>query len=62
MDASAGIRTASTAALLSIWEKGTPARNALACKLIVEGGLRITEISSEVRYCLRDLNLPKPGG
>lgn len=41
--------------------EGTPARAALACKLLVEDGLRITEISAEIRYCLRDLTLPKSG-
>jgi len=41
--------------------EGTPTRAALACKLMVEDGLRITEISAEIRYCLRNLNLPKSG-
>ncbi len=41
--------------------EGAETRAALACKLVAEDGLRITQISSEIRYCLRDLNLPKSG-
>jgi hypothetical protein len=40
---------------------GTPARAALSCKLMVQDGIRITEASSEIRYCLRTLKLgPTP--
>jgi hypothetical protein len=35
----------------------TPSRDALACKVIAQPGMRITELSSELRYCLRNLNL-----
>jgi hypothetical protein len=38
--------------------EGTPSRNALACKLGVREGIRIREMSLELRYCLRSLNLP----
>jgi hypothetical protein len=34
-------------------------RNALACKLGVHEGMRLSELSLEIRYCLRSLNLPK---
>jgi hypothetical protein len=37
--------------------EGTPARAALACKLMAEDGMRVTGISSEIRHCLRDLDL-----
>ena|SRR5437588_9975508 len=37
--------------------EGTPVRNALACKLIVEDGMRLSGITAELRYCLRDLKL-----
>jgi len=37
--------------------EGTPARAALACKLMVEDWLRVTGISSEIRYCLRGLKI-----
>jgi NADH dehydrogenase/NADH:ubiquinone oxidoreductase subunit G len=41
------------------FDKGeeTPKRAALACKLMVEDGMRITEISTEIRYCLSTLKL-----
>jgi hypothetical protein len=29
----------------------------LACKLIMEEGMRVTEVTAEIRYCLRDLKL-----
>ena len=38
---------------------GTPAHTAISCKLMVEPGMRVTEIADEIRYCLRDLKLPK---
>jgi len=34
---------------------GTPARTALSCKLMVQDGMRITEMASEIRWCLRGL-------
>lgn len=37
--------------------EGTPERNALACKLGVREGMRIRELSLELRYCLRTLKL-----
>jgi hypothetical protein len=36
---------------------GTPRRAALSCKLMAQEGLRIAELSTELRYCLRDLKL-----
>ena len=37
--------------------EGTPERAALSCKVTVANGMRITELSSEIRYCLRSLKL-----
>lgn len=37
--------------------EGTPTHNALACKLGVREGMRVRELSLELRYCLRGLNL-----
>src|SRR5690348_2039114 len=37
--------------------EGTPSRAALSCKLPVTDGMRVKSISTEIRYCLRDLNL-----
>lgn len=37
--------------------EGTNSRAALACKLTVQDGMRITEITTEIRYCLRTLKL-----
>ena len=37
--------------------EGTAARSALACKLMVQEGMRITETTTEIRYSLRPLNL-----
>jgi hypothetical protein len=39
--------------------EGTKDRQALSCKLVVADGMRITEIADEIRYCLRELGLPK---
>ncbi len=33
-------------------------RVALACKLVVKEGMRVTEAANEIRYCLRTLELP----
>jgi len=35
--------------------EGTKKRSAISCKRMVEGGMRITEASSEIKYCLRQL-------
>lgn len=35
---------------------GTARHTALACKLMIKDGMRIHEISTELRYCLRDVN------
>ncbi len=35
--------------------EGTPTRAALACKLLVEEGMRVKEVTTEIRYCLRGL-------
>ena len=47
--------------------EGTATRAALACKLQVADGMRIKEVTTEIRYCLADLKLarssppPPPG-
>jgi hypothetical protein len=38
--------------------EGTPLRTAISCKLMVQEGMRLVEVAQEIRYCLRDLNLP----
>jgi hypothetical protein len=35
----------------------SPSRAALACKLMVQEGMRIKEVTTEIRYCLRTLHL-----
>lgn len=35
--------------------EGTAKHTALACKLMIKAGMRIHEISTELRYCLRDV-------
>ncbi len=37
---------------------GSSARTALSCKLEVQEGMRISEAAGEIRYCLRELDLP----
>ncbi len=37
--------------------EGTAKHTALACKLMVKEGMRVHEISTELKYCLRDLKL-----
>jgi len=37
--------------------EGTESRAALACKLPVQEGIRVKEVTTEIRYCLRDLKL-----
>lgn len=33
--------------------EGTPTRAALACKVIVAEGMRVNEVTTEIKYCLR---------
>lgn len=35
--------------------EGTPSHVALSCKLMVQSGMRVTEMAPEVNYCLRML-------
>jgi len=37
----------------------TPNRVAISCKLMVQEGMRITDMAQEIRYCLRELGLDK---
>lgn len=39
--------------------EGTATRAALACKLLVQEGMRITEVTTEIKYALRTLDLPR---
>ena len=32
-------------------------RQALSCKLMVEPGMEVVEVATEIKYCLRDLGL-----
>jgi hypothetical protein len=36
---------------------GSPSRSALSCKLMVREGMRVKEVTTEIRYCLRTLKL-----
>lgn len=38
---------------------GRPSRAALSCKLMVQEGMRVREVTTEIRYCLRTLALKK---
>jgi hypothetical protein len=38
---------------------GTAVRSAISCKLMVQEGMRINDLTSEIRYGLRTLDLPK---
>ena len=38
---------------------GTTSRSAISCKLMVQDGMRINDLTSEIRYGLRTLDLPK---
>lgn len=40
--------------------EGTPTRTALSCKLMVQDGMRVLESATEIRYCLRNLDLNPP--
>ena len=42
--------------------EGSKLRKALACKLIVKDGMRITEAAQEIRYVLRPLQITPPVG
>jgi len=35
--------------------EGTPSHTAISCKLMVKDGMRITQMDTELRYCLRDV-------
>ena len=35
--------------------EGTPTRAALACKVLVEQGMRVKEVTTEIKYCLRGM-------
>lgn len=39
--------------------EGSAARAALSCKLMVQDGMRVKEVTSEIRYCLRTLQKEK---
>ena len=39
--------------------EGTKEREALSCKLMVQPGMRVTDVAMEIRYCLRELGIPK---
>lgn len=41
--------------------EGTAKHTALACKLMIKEGMRIHEISTELKYCMRDLKLDGAG-
>lgn len=40
--------------------EGTRVNTALACKLVVQDGMRIVELSRELRFCLRELGIKFP--
>ncbi|HTA24402.1 MAG TPA: 2Fe-2S iron-sulfur cluster-binding protein [Terriglobales bacterium] len=40
---------------------GTPERAALACKLMVQEGMRVKEVTTEIRYCLRNVESAEKG-
>jgi len=37
--------------------EGSQSRAALSCKLMVEEGMRVTEATADIRYCLRSLKV-----
>lgn len=39
--------------------EGTKTRAALACKVLVDEGMRITEATPEIRHCLREISCPR---
>lgn len=36
--------------------EGTPSHTAISCKMMVKDGMRITQMDTELRYCLRELS------
>ena len=40
--------------------EGTLQRAAISCKLMVQEGMRLSDLSMEIKYCLRDLKLDDP--
>jgi predicted molibdopterin-dependent oxidoreductase YjgC len=36
---------------------GTPTRTAISCKLMVQEGMRVKEVTTEIKYCLSALKL-----
>ena len=42
--------------------EGTSSRTALACKLMVQEGMRVQEVTTEIRYCLRGLKVGENRG
>jgi predicted molibdopterin-dependent oxidoreductase YjgC len=40
--------------------EGTPTRAALACKVLVEEGMRVKEVTTEIKYCLRGWKKDQP--
>ena len=40
-------------------EEATPTRTAISCKLMVQDGMRINEVTAEIKYCLRTLEVGK---
>jgi predicted molibdopterin-dependent oxidoreductase YjgC len=39
--------------------EGTKSHVGLSCKLMVAPGMRVTDMATEIRYCLRELGIPK---
>src|SRR6185503_12330176 len=39
--------------------EGTQERAAISCKLIVTEGMRVVDMATEIKYCLRDLDLSR---
>ena len=39
--------------------EATPTRAAISCKLMVQDGMRINEVTAEIKYCLRTLEIGK---
>jgi len=37
--------------------EGSVTRTALSCKLMVQEGMRVKEVTAEIKYCLRSLQL-----
>ena len=37
--------------------EGTPERKAISCKLLVQDGMRVVDMATEIKYCLRELKL-----